>query len=145
MLREAGARITQPRLQILAVLLAADRALSHHEVERRVGGAHAIDRVTVYRVLDWLSGHGLAHKIAGEDRVWRYNAASHAASQSHAHFQCERCCAVICLEAPRNELRVRLPRGFVSREVALTVKGFCARCGRTKSAADRRRATLERH
>ena len=128
MVRATGARITRPRVEILAVLLASDRALSHHEVEKHVNRALGIDRVTVYRVLDWLSTRGLAHKIAGEDRLWRYNAAGDAHSQSHAHFQCERCGTVICLDEPHRELRVRVPRGFVSHEIALTIKGYCASC-----------------
>src|SRR5688572_28918318 len=125
MIAATGERVTRPRVAILAALLASNRALSHHEVERRVKRAPAIDRVTVYRVLDWLSTHGLAHKIAGEDRVWRYNAAENA-HRSHAHFQCERCSTVICLDEPRRGPRVRVPRGFVSHEIALTVKGYCA-------------------
>jgi Fur family ferric uptake transcriptional regulator len=134
MVRATGARITRPRVAILAALLASDRALSHHEVESQLNRALGIDRVTVYRVLDWLSAHGLAHKIAGEDRVWRYNAAEHAHSRAHAHFQCERCSTVICLDEPQRELRVRVPRGFVSHEIALTVKGYCAACVHAGSA-----------
>ena len=71
MVRDTGARTTRPRVAILAVLLAAERALSHNEVERRVNSAFGIDRVTVYRVLDWLSGQGLAHKIAGHPSMIR--------------------------------------------------------------------------
>lgn len=139
MLRETGARITRPRVEILAVLLAAERAVSHNEVESRIAGAPGIDRVTVYRVLDWLSEQGLAHKIAGADRAWLYNAAERAHPASHAHFQCERCGTVICLDAYGGKPRVRVPRGFVTRDVALTVKGYCATCVRTERPARRTR------
>jgi Fur family ferric uptake transcriptional regulator len=127
------------------VLLAAERALSHNEVERRIDSGVGIDRVTVYRVLDWLSENGLAHKIAGEDRVWRYNAAGHAHPASHAHFQCERCGTVICLDEQGKKPRVRVPRGFVSRDVALTVKGYCAACVHAGSPSRRPRAPLRHH
>lgn len=73
-----GARATRTRVQTLGTLLAAHEALTHHEIERRVARSHDVDRVTLYRVLEWLVGQGLAHKIAGEDRVWRYSAAGHA-------------------------------------------------------------------
>jgi len=145
MVRETGERLTRPRVEVLAVLLAAERALSHHEVESRINASLGIDRVTVYRVLDWLSEKGLAHKIAVEDRLWRYNAVEHAHSQSHAHFQCERCGMVICLDEQDDALRVRVPRGFISREIALTVKGFCATCMHAHGAARRRRAANQRH
>lgn len=128
MIRKTRKRLTRPRVEVLAVLLAAERALSHHEVERRMKRALAIDRVTVYRVLDWLGEQGLAHKIAGEDRIWRYNAAGHVHSQSHAHFQCGRCGSVICLDESDEKLRVRIPRGFVPHEIVLMVKGFCSSC-----------------
>jgi len=129
LVRETGARTTRSRVEILAVLLAAERALSHNEVERRVNAAFGIDRVTVYRVLDWLREHGLAHRIAGEDRVTRYNAVAQTRSRSHAHFQCERCGSVICLDELDVGPSVRVPRGFVLHDIALTVKGFCAGCG----------------
>jgi Fur family ferric uptake transcriptional regulator len=139
MLRGTGARVTRPRVEILAVLLGSERALSHNEIDGRVNAALGIDRVTVYRVLDWLGEQGLAHKIAGEDRVWRYNAAERAHSQSHAHFQCERCGTVICLDEPARGFRVRVPRGFVSHQISLTVKGRCATC-----AVRRRRVAQSR-
>jgi len=140
MVRKTGARITRPRVEILGVLLAAERALSHHEVESRINRAIAIDRVTVYRVLDWLSCSGLAHRIAGEDRVARYNAAERAHAGSHAHFQCERCGTVVCLDEDDEKPRVRVPRGFVPHAIALTVKGYCATCAHAGNPDRRLRA-----
>ena len=127
MIRDAGARVTRPRIEILAVLLAGERALSHREVELRLSPRHGIDRVTVYRVLDWLNREGLAHKIAGDDRVWRFNAAERA-HPSHAHFHCGRCGNVVCLDELKEKPRIRIPRGFAPHEFVLTVKGLCATC-----------------
>ena len=72
-LRTTGARVTQPRVQVLATILGSDKALSHHEIEALLAG-QSIDRVTVYRVLDWLVGQKLAHRISGQDRIWRFGA-----------------------------------------------------------------------
>jgi Fur family ferric uptake transcriptional regulator len=126
MIRDTGARLTRPRVEVLAALLAAERTLTHHEVEKRLNRARGIDRVTVYRVLDWLTANGLAHRVSGDDRVWRFNAAAHA--HEHAHFKCNRCGTVICLEAMGVKPSVRLPAGFHSQQVELTVKGLCAGC-----------------
>ena len=117
-------------MEVLAVLLAAERALTHHEVERRINRRLGVDRVTVYRVLDWLTGQNLAHKIAGEDRVWRFNAASDESerSHSHAHFTCNRCGEVICLGEVRAARGIQLPSGYRSQDVQLTVRGLCAGC-----------------
>lgn len=140
MIRGTGARLTRPRLEVLAALLAAERTLTHHEVEKRLNLAHGIDRVTVYRVLDWLTANGLAHKIAGDDRVWRYNAAGHA--HEHAHFKCNRCGTVICLDEPGTKPAIKLPTGFRPQQVELTVKGLCAGCG---SVSRRKPQAQHRH
>jgi Fur family ferric uptake transcriptional regulator len=126
LLRETGERVTPARLAVLTVLLGAHRALSHHEVEAALGEARAVDRVTLYRVLDWLVERGIAHRVVGIDRAGRYGLAR-AAHDRHAHFQCSGCGKVICLDdAPPR--RVALPRGFRSERVEVTVKGRCARC-----------------
>ncbi len=64
LIRAAGERLTSPRSAVLATLLDATEALSHHDVEERLRDVMSVDRVTVYRVLDWLTGTGLAHRIA---------------------------------------------------------------------------------
>lgn len=122
-LRSTGERITPSRVRVLAVLLQTDRTLSHHELEDRLA---PIDRVTLYRVLDWLVEHRIAHRVSGTDRVWRFGIAD-AAHEAHAHFQCSACGMVLCLaEAPARSVPV--PRGYRSQAVELTVKGLCADC-----------------
>ncbi len=128
MIRAAGVRVTRARIEVLAALLAAEHALTHHQVERHVNRAHAIDRVTVYRVLEWLTANELAHKIAGDDRVWRFNAADHDQARQHAHFKCNRCGTVVCLGKLGAKPRPKLPSGFRSQQVELMVKGLCAEC-----------------
>jgi Fur family ferric uptake transcriptional regulator len=128
LVRDAAARVTRQRVAVLAVLLAAPRALTHHEVERRARRAHGMDRVTVYRVLEWLVARGLAHRISGDDRVWRFNAVEEAHAGRHAHFQCNDCGAVICLEDVPRARGIPLPAGYRPQEVELTVKGLCADC-----------------
>jgi Fur family ferric uptake transcriptional regulator len=128
LVRRAAARATRQRIAVLAVLLAARRALSHHEVERKVKRRAGVDRVTVYRALEWLVACGLAHRIPGDDRVWRFNAAAEGHAQRHAHFQCNDCGEVICLEKAVAADIVPLPAGYRSQEVELIVKGLCAGC-----------------
>ena len=89
------------------------------------GIAH--DRVTLYRTLDWLVTHGLAHRVAGSDRIWRFNATVEE-GRSHAHFQCARCGAVFCLETTSPTLAATLPPGFRFERAELTVYGVCPNC-----------------
>src|SRR5215468_11978269 len=129
LLATTGARQTRARREVLSALLSAGEALSHHEVEKRLKRGHDVDRVTLYRVLEWLTAKGLAHKLAGDDRVWRYSAAGHAHVQgrSHAHFECSSCGKVICLDEARLPT-IPLPAGYRRRAVEITVKGRCDGC-----------------
>jgi len=126
-IRATGARLTAPRAQVLATILAANRALSHHDIDR-VLGTTRLDRVTVYRVLEWLVDQGLAHRIAGPDRVWRFAIAGEA-HEAHAHFQCHRCGTMLCLdELSARKVPLQLPRGCRPERIEVTVTGLCAEC-----------------
>ncbi|NSX05335.1 Fur family transcriptional regulator [Cupriavidus gilardii] len=137
-LRALGARVTQPRVCILACLIDSGLPLTHQAViDRLPGGADAIDRVTVYRVLDWLVEQGLAQKRAGNDRVFRFSLIEHEAARAevhrrHSHFHCSRCDRTFCLDAesaPPRQAAPRVPSGFAVEHVELTVNGICAECG----------------
>ena len=123
-LRDAGQRGTEHRAQVLAALTAAARPLSHQELEARLA---PIDKVTLYRVLDWLVAQGIAHRVSGADRVWRF-AVSGAAHAGHAHFECSRCCKVLCLGELPGPPSLALPPGCRLDGFELTAKGRCARC-----------------
>ena len=127
-IRAAGERLTASRAAVLAVLLGSETALTHHEVEDALRAVLCVDRVTVYRVLDWLVALGLAHRIPGEDRTWRFRANRDSSHGPHAHFTCSRCGMTVCLEDVSAPSRVRLPAGFLTQKVELTVQGLCAAC-----------------
>lgn len=129
MIRDSRARVTRARVAILAALLAAKRALTHHEIEKHLNRAHGIDRVTVYRVLEWLTRRDLAHKIAGSDCVWRFSAATEEHARQHAHFECSRCGSLICLDQLGVKPHIKVPAGFHSQQIELMVKGLCDACG----------------
>lgn len=142
--KHTGARVTRPRIEVLATLLAARRALTHHEIERQVNRAFSMDRVTIYRVLEWLTARSLAHRISGDDRVWRFNAAEEEHARKHAHFKCNHCGEVICLDKAMAARSIPLPSGYRSQEIELTVKGLCAGCV-PAPAAQRRPQGLAQH
>jgi len=141
--RGAGLRATAARIRVLAEMSATGGLLSHHDLERALG-ASRIDRVTLYRVLESLVENGLAHRVSGDDRVWRFGATARAISggaagktagmvrethERHAHFQCSDCGKITCLrETPAAGRAVRLPQGYRPETVELTVKGRCPGC-----------------
>ncbi len=75
LIRGAGARATPARIRVLRLLRQAPTALTHAQIESALG-VPALDRVTLYRVLDWLVESGLAHKNADASRVFRFSAAA---------------------------------------------------------------------
>ncbi len=133
LVRERRARVTVPRVRVLAELLSAGRALAHQEVQRLVEASpdsEHIDRVTLYRVLEWLVEVGLAHRVAGPDRVFRFSAQREPVG-AHGHFRCTRCERMFCMSESAGIGRLVgsiLPAGFSSETIELTVSGRCAAC-----------------
>lgn len=128
MIRRTGDRATSGRVRILAVLLAEQRAVTHHEIEERLSGGRRLDRVTLYRVLEWLNEKCFVHRVVSDDRVWRFRVNIDSHPHQHAHFKCTRCTTVICLDDLKARYDGPLPAGYRSQEVELTVKGLCAEC-----------------
>lgn len=121
-----GGRVTRTRLAVLTTLLQESGPLSHDEVgEQLTSAGIPHDRVTLYRALDWLVEQGLVRRIAGSDRAWRFETLRNP-DHSHAHFHCERCGQVRCLETPSPA--PTLPAGFAMTRIEVVVHGACADC-----------------
>lgn len=125
-IRELGERVTLARVCVLSYLLTTKTAQTHLEIEHALSDENDIDRVTIYRVLEWLTTVKLVHKISGEDRIWRFSIEPEFHDR-HAHFNCTDCGKVYCLEQlmPR---KINLPPGYKSQQLDLTIKGLCAHC-----------------
>jgi Fur family ferric uptake transcriptional regulator len=112
LLRDASVRVTAARTNVLSTLLTTRAALSHQDIQDTFT---EMDRVTLYRALDCLTEAGLAHKIAVDDRIFRYSASSEQhephehgagthqhrkpqAQHQHGHFKCTNCARVFCLD-----------------------------------------------
>lgn len=130
LIRQTGARTTAMRVRVLECLLAQRVAVTHQQVEHDLAKRGPVDRVTVYRALEWLIDQGLAHKVLGDDRAWHFRANGEEESHhQHAHFRCNRCDEMICLKsASCAPILPALPAGYRGMEVELTIKGLCARC-----------------
>jgi Fur family ferric uptake transcriptional regulator len=125
-IRSAGARATPARIRVLQILLNAPAALTHHDIELALGTV-PLDRVTLYRVLDWLVECGLAHKSTDARGVFRFSVAVAGEHQAHTHFRCDFCGRVFCLDAPP-PTPPRLPDGFSLSRMDLDLRGRCATC-----------------
>lgn len=125
-IRQAGARATPARIRVLLLLRAATAAMTHHDLESALG-ALTLDRVTLYRVLDWLVDAGLAHKSTDARGVFRFSAAAVGEHTAHAHFSCDACGRVFCLDAAP-PAPPALPHGFALSRMEIDLRGRCADC-----------------
>ncbi|WIM04564.1 MAG: transcriptional repressor [Candidatus Nitricoxidivorans perseverans] len=136
LIRAAGVKVTRARVRVLDALRAAPRPLRHGELDARLGddGGPAVDRVTLYRVLDSLVACGLALKAADTHGVFRFSVAdAQDRHGGHVHFRCTGCGGVFCLRAPPPP-PPKLPRGFRLGEAEFDVRGTCANCAREEAA-----------
>ncbi|WP_414039165.1 Fur family transcriptional regulator [Acidithiobacillus sp. M4-SHS-6] len=135
LLREAGQRVTRLRVAVYKTLLDAEQPLSHPEVQQRLESSResSVDRVSLYRNLEWLVDIGLAYRITADDRVWRFGARRREQPEKHPHFHCVSCGQVFCL--PDSQLAApKLPKDYSVIEMELVVNGLCAHCGQKKQA-----------
>jgi Fur family ferric uptake transcriptional regulator len=130
LIRAAGVKVTAGRVRVLDALHGARQPLCHGELEAQLGtvAGAAVDRVTLYRILDSLVACGLALKAVDTRGVFRFSATGvHRHHAGHVHFRCTDCGGVFCLKAEPPP-PPKLPRGFRLAEVAFDVRGTCAGC-----------------
>jgi len=133
LIASCGGRVTRTRIAVLEILQRSQRSLNHDDIAAALetdGLPH--DRVTLYRTLDWLVEQGLAHRIIGPDRARRFKAGGETSSQ-HAHFHCDRCGHVLCLESIKPDERFELPAGYCPERAELVFHGTCPDCGRQRA------------
>lgn len=130
-LRAAGLSATPHRLWVLALLEQAGRALSAPEILERAQSEQAMNKVTLYRILDLLAEKGLVAKSLGHDRSALYCLGERHTKTAHGHFHCSGCGRALCLEigAPALDLaalRAALPMRL--DEISLNLFGRCPAC-----------------
>lgn len=119
-----GSRVTRPRVAALTTLMEAGRTLSHAQVQERLPD---LDRVSLYRALDWLTEQRLVHRMTDPDGIRRYGSDGSAEDHQHAHFHCTRCGRTACLPKIRPPAVV-LPKGYRQQRIEIQVSGLCQPC-----------------
>jgi len=128
-LRQAGYRLTQPRLAVLQVLKENSEYLSPTEIHERGRTLYpSLGLVTVYRTLETLDRLGLVRRVHGRGNCHGYALANSA--RGH-YLVCHRCSQVI--EFPCEGMEgvieaVRQRSGFTVEEHLLELVGLCPAC-----------------
>jgi|APEBP8051073058_1049385.scaffolds.fasta_scaffold00347_25 Fur family ferric uptake transcriptional regulator len=133
-LKNKNLRITPARTSVLQIFLRESSALSHADIEKKLGTD--LDRVTLYRTLSSFLESGLIHKVPDEAGVQRFAYCNHDHHEhegehihTHVHFNCNACAKTFCLDDIHIP-PVNLPMGFTQAESVYLVKGICNSCSR---------------
>jgi Fur family transcriptional regulator, zinc uptake regulator len=129
--RSKGARLTPIRRRVLEALHASDKPLGAYDLVDLFGSqGRRMAPITVYRALDFLIEHGLAHRPASRNA---YMASSNVsgARQTTAFLICEKCSEVNEVSSPDvadTVLKVLNEQGYQPRTRILEIMGHCAHC-----------------
>lgn len=120
-------RSTPSKQAILDILHSEQRAFNQEDIEQQVRGT--MDRVTVYRILNRFCEEGYVHKIVSDDGK-SYFALCHNCEEkqhrhNHFHFRCLKCQKVECL---KEEVEVKIPKGYQLQNVNCLLTGYCLAC-----------------
>lgn len=134
--RARGGRLTRQRRAVLAKLLAAKRPMTAYEMLELLRPEDAsATPASVYRSLDFLLEHGLAHRL---ETTRSFIACEHP---DHAHavqfLICRHCGTVVEAEDERVEAATQLlgqRLGFALDQRTVELTGTCATC-QTEGAA----------
>lgn len=131
-IREAGYRLTRPRLAILDAVAESDVALTAEQVHRQARARYpSLGLVTVYRTLDLMVDLGLVHRLPTEAGGQVY---LRAGRTPPGHLLICRSChsAVEVPCAGLEEMTERLERqtGFTIQGHWLELFGLCPACRR---------------
>lgn len=129
-IKQAGLKVTLPRVKILSVLETSDtRHMSAEDVYKTLlANGEEIGLATVYRVLTQFEGAGLVcrHHFEGGQSVFEFNRGGH-----HDHLVCVRCGKVVeFLEETIEERQRDIARdyGFTLVDHSLVIYGMCSDC-----------------
>jgi Fur family transcriptional regulator, ferric uptake regulator len=117
---------TSCREGIIDIVMNAGQALSEIEIRERLIGNY--DRTTFYRSFKTLEEYKIIHKIVVDNQLVKYaldNSVTH--KNKHAHFYCNECNTVKCMENIPVQ-KYQLPDGYSDIETEVLIKGTCPRC-----------------
>jgi Fur family ferric uptake transcriptional regulator len=120
---------TPGRIAIINALVNHNQPLSENEIKAEMQEMY--DRITFYRNVQALTQAGIIHKIVIDNTTVKYGINhcdhGHQHQNEHAHFFCEQCHSVVCLE----EVKIpeyNLPSGYKCTESDIIIKGKCKKC-----------------
>jgi Fur family transcriptional regulator, peroxide stress response regulator len=129
-LTKAGIRPSVQRVRILDYL----RTKKNHPTVETIYVALApeiptLSRTTVYNTLELFRERELVISLDFGEGSVRYD----ADTSPHVHFGCEKCGAVFDVFIAPEDIRKKLPQGFVLKKTQLYAFGLCAKCAKKEA------------
>ncbi|MFW6323977.1 MAG: Fur family transcriptional regulator [Desulfovibrionales bacterium] len=130
-LEDAGVVPNRNRVLVLGEIAASDKALSVPELLQRLSGKDAMNKVTLYRILDLFIRKKIVLRHSVGDRAYRYCLGCKGGPGGHCHFFCTVCGRTECiglgsLSLDLNRVQERTGRQVDKMEVRLD--GICRYC-----------------
>jgi Fur family transcriptional regulator, zinc uptake regulator len=129
---EHGLRLTPQRRRVLEIVAASHTAVGAYEILARMGEEGRLPApVSVYRALEFLVRHGLAHRV---ESLNAFIACLDDAHGPQAQFLiCQHCRTVAEISSPEIEAAISAGAekvGFVAGARVVEIRGLCRNCAR---------------
>lgn len=129
-----GLGINGNRLRILEIIGSNNFPLSAGDIYKILERDAAVNRVTVYRILDLLVERGLIQRLSGGGRSFVYGLAPSEHHPAHPHFFCKSCGHMECLNPQSLNVDTEpMQHTFAGliENVEVRVDGICKTCLKT--------------
>jgi len=133
LLREAGLRVTRPRLSVLRAVHGAPHADTDSLIAAVRADLGDVSHQAVYDVLRALTGAGLVRRIQPAGSVARYES---RVGDNHHHVVCRSCGAIADVDCATGHapcLTASDDHGFSIDEAEVIYWGRCADCARASA------------
>lgn len=131
LLRDAGLRVTEPRVAVVAALADSPHASADAVHSAVTLALPDVSHQTVYNVLNDLTEHGLARRIEPADHPARYEL---RVGDNHHHLVCSSCGAIADVDCVVGQAPCLTPdakHGFAVTSAEVTFWGLCPACQQT--------------
>lgn len=127
-LEKADIRPTVNRILVVDALMHSKHPMSMMDLETQL---ETLEKSSIFRVLTLLLQHDVVHAIEDGRGIVKYEMChgdGHCSvDDMHAHFYCEKCHNVYCLEEISLP-KVDLPEGYELKSINFMIKGTCPNC-----------------
>lgn len=127
-LKEAGYKLTTPRVEVLKVLSAKNPLSAQEVFEHLKANGLNIDLVTAYRTLELFKDLGFIQKVQFQDKTARYELIKE--NKHHHHLICIKCTNIEDIEINEQSFvrQIEKQSTFKIERHALEFFGFCQQC-----------------